>query len=60
MQYITAKVYDNLPKNVKLILDKSVGDSCYDHCKKQIKKLNKIGWDADYGLDGLIHSIGKL
>ena len=60
MQYITVEVYDSLPENVKLILDQFPGDSCYDHCKKQIKQLNEIGWDADYGLDGIIHSIGKM
>ena len=52
-------MYDSLPENVKAILDQSVGDMDYNLCAKQVKQLNAIGWDADYGLDGLISNVYK-
>ena len=56
---MTEEMYDSLPKNVRAILDQSVGDMDYNLCAKQVKQLNAIGWDADYGLDGAITVIQK-
>lgn len=59
MEYLTGEYYDTLPIAVQEILDQSEGDMDYELCKKQVKQLNDIGWDADYGLDGVIHSVGE-
>jgi hypothetical protein len=45
--------YDNAPPKIKAVLDtyKDEGD-LYKECDRIIKELNKLGYDADYGLDG--------
>lgn len=60
MEYLTEEYYNTLPIAVQEILDQSEGDMDYELCKRQVKQLNAIGWDADYGLDGMITSVGKL
>ena len=60
MEYLTEEYYNTLPSEVQQILDQSEGDMDYDLCKRQIEQLNAIGWDGEYGLDGVIHSVGEL
>lgn len=60
MDFLTEDYYYTLPSEVQQILDQSEGDMDYELCKKQVEQLNAIGWDADYGLDGVINSVGKL
>lgn len=60
MKFLTEDYYNTLPSEVQKILDQSEGNMDYDLCRRQVEQLNAIGWDAEYGLDGEIHSVGKL
>jgi len=47
--------YDDLPKEVQEVLNlHSIDGSDYEACQKIITELEKIGYTADYGLDGEI------
>jgi len=57
-------LFDNieiLPKKVKKILKKfSLKSKTYENCSKLIKKLNKVGYTCDYGLDAEPYELTKL
>jgi uncharacterized protein YneF (UPF0154 family) len=53
--------YDNLPKNVKAILDKySDEDYDYETLAKLKSELNKIGYTFEYGLDAEPYDLKKM
>jgi hypothetical protein len=58
---MTAETYDNLPDEVKAIVDTwtDEGDK-YVECRRVINELEKIGWTGDYGLDGEIYGVWKI
>ena len=52
--------YDKLPTDVRQVIDYSYdGIDTYKECQRKISELNKIGWDADYGLDGILYNFKK-
>jgi len=52
--------YNELPDNVKKILDKySSEKGDYEKNDKMIKELEKIGWTADYNLEGEITELSR-
>lgn len=51
---MTAEQYDNAPQEVKDILDTfNEEKDSYKECERIIEELNKIGYTADYYLDGV-------
>lgn len=53
--------YDNLPKNVKAILDKySDEDNDYETLAKLKSELNEIGYTFEYGLDAEPYGLKKM
>lgn len=58
---MTAEDYDNLPEDVKEIVDSYTDEGCkYKECRRIIDELEKIGWTGDFGLDGEIYEVKKL
>jgi hypothetical protein len=54
-------IYSNLPKKVKNILDTFDEDKDeYKEAKRIVNALNKIGWTAEYYLDGLVYNVGEI
>lgn len=52
--------YDKLPTDVRQIIDQfRDGTDAYKECERIISELNNIGWDADYGLDGILYDFKK-
>tara|TARA_R110001592_G_scaffold26895_3_gene100227 strand:+ start:2628 stop:5447 length:2820 start_codon:yes stop_codon:yes gene_type:complete len=53
--------YDLLPSEVNEIIDQFDFDGdLYKEAEKTIKKLEKVGWTADYGLDGDIFDLKPI
>lgn len=52
--------YDELPKDIRQIVD-TFDDSVegYQECNRIISELNKVGWTADYYLDGVLFDFRK-
>lgn len=58
---MTAEQYDNLPQNVKDILNSFDEEKDgYKECHRIFKALNKIGWTCDYDLSAEIFDIEPL
>lgn len=58
---MTAEDYDNLPENVKDIINSFDEDSdSYIECERIISELNLIGYTAEYYLDGVLFNITPL
>lgn len=58
---MTAEEYDNLPENVKDILNTFDEDlDSYIECERIISELNLIGYTAEYYLDGVLFNITPL
>lgn len=56
-----AKEYDNLPQEVKAILDTyNEHKDAYKECERIIEELNKIGYTADYYLDGVLFDVKRI
>lgn len=50
-----------IPSNVQKILNTWKDEGCrYKQCRKLLKKLNKIGYTFDYGLDGEPYDLHKI
>ena len=55
---MTAESYDALPQNIKDIVDSwDDNKNTYEECRRIIKELEAVGYTADYGLDGELHSV---
>jgi len=55
---MTAENYDTLPQNIKDIVDSwDENKDTYKECARIIEDLKVVGWTAEYGLDGEIHSV---
>jgi hypothetical protein len=54
------ETYERLPDKVKTVLYQLTGSDTYLTCEKVRKDLNKIGWDADYGLSAEITDVWKI
>jgi vancomycin permeability regulator SanA len=55
---MTAKQYENLPQQVKIILDSfDENKESYSECKRIEKELLKIGCTCDYYLDGVLFDV---
>jgi hypothetical protein len=52
--------YDNLPSNVKKLLEIVEEDNSYETCEQLVRKLNQIGYHCEYGLDASPHSLEKI
>lgn len=53
--------YDNLPKDVKKIVDSFDEDKDnYLECKRIRSELKKLNWDCQYGLDGVIYDVKDM
>lgn len=52
-----ADAYENAPAKVKAILDTIEDRMSYTKLAALVRKLNKLGWNAEYGLDGEIHTL---
>ena len=58
---MTAEEYDNLPDNVKDIINSFDEDlDSYIECERIISELNLIGYTAEYYLDGVLFNITPL
>ena len=58
---MTAEEYDNLPDNVKDIINSFDEDlDSYVECERIISELNLIGYTAEYYLDGVLFNITPL
>lgn len=58
---MTAEDYDNLPENVKDIINSFDEDlDSYIECERIISELNLIGYTAEYYLDGVLFNITPL
>ena len=58
---MTAKEYDNLPQEIKNIIDVWDEDAdLYIEASEIKANLNKVGWTCDYGLDGMVHSVRRM
>lgn len=58
---MTAEDYDNLPDNVKDIINSFDEDlDSYVECERIISELNLIGYTAEYYLDGVLFNITPL
>ena len=52
--------YNKLPTDVRQIIDNFHEErDQYKECSRIISELNNIGWDADYGLDGILYDFKK-
>jgi methyltransferase-like protein len=54
------KHFDSVPKEVKEILNDYGLDNTYGDCAEAIKKLNLLGYTADYDLSATIYNLQKL
>jgi len=55
---MTAKEYDNLPKEIKNIVDSwDDNKDLYSECDRIKKELEQKSWTCDYGLDGTLHNV---
>ena len=56
---MTAESYDALPQNIKDIVDSwdEENNDKYNECARIIEELEAVGWTAEYGLCGEIHSV---
>lgn len=52
--------YDELPEEVKKLIDKNKEFQSYEYCEEFKNKLHKIGYTCEYGLDNIPHSLRKL
>lgn len=53
--------YHLLPQEVQNILDTFDGNKDpYIECKRVIKELEKVGYTANYYLDGILYDLKKL
>ena len=58
---MTAEQYDNLPKEIKNIVDSwNDNKELYSECKRIQKELKQKGWTCDYGLDGMVYDVKQL
>jgi len=59
---MTAQEYNTLPQHVLdiIYLWDDNNPNPYDECRRTITMLNKIGWTADYGLDGVLFDVQPL
>jgi len=52
--------YDNLPDEVKAVLDKYSTDTMtYEACATLVEKLEAIGYTCEYGLDAVPYDLSK-
>lgn len=50
--------YDNLPRNIQVILDSfNEEKDAYKECARIAKELNSVGFTCNYGLDGVIYNV---
>jgi hypothetical protein len=54
---MTAESYEALPQNVKDIVDSWDEMDKYNECDRIIKELEPLGYTAEYGLCGELHSV---
>ena len=56
---MTAEEYENLPQNVKDIVDSwdEEENDKYNESARIVEELEAVGWTAEYGLCGEIHSV---
>lgn len=55
---MTAEEYDNLPEEIKTIVDSYDEDGdLYAECSRIQEELEQIGWTCDYYLDGIIYDV---
>ena len=55
---MTEQEYDNLPLNIKNIVDSwDDNKDLYAECARIKKELNQLGWTCDYGLDGEVYDV---
>lgn len=55
---MTAEQYDNLPSDVKSIVDSwDDNKELYAECARIKDELNYLGWTCDYGLDGEVYDV---
>ena len=58
---MTAEQYDNLPKEIKNIVDSwNDNKELYSECNRIQKELKQKGWTCDYGLDGMVYDVKQL
>ena len=56
-----AKEYDNLPDNVKRIVDSwNDNKELYAECSRIQEELTQKGWTCEYGLDGMIYNVKQI
>ena len=58
---MTAESYEALPQNVKDIVDSwdEENNDKYNESSRIVDELEAVGWTAEYGLCGEIHSVVK-
>ena len=58
---MTAESYEALPQNVKDIVDSwdEENNEKYKECARIVEELEAVGYTAEYGLCGEIHSVVK-
>ncbi len=52
--------FDKLPQEIQNILNSVDGNEDYLSCLKIVKRLNEIGWDADFGLSAEITDVWEI
>lgn len=58
---MTAEDYDNLPEDVKNIVDSyDDNNDKYSECRRIKAELEQIGWTCDYGLEGEVYDVEKI
>jgi hypothetical protein len=56
-----AEQYNNLPQNVKDVIDKfSEMENDYESCENLVKELNGIGWTCEYYLDAEPYNLRRI
>ena len=58
---MTAEEYDNLPQEIKSIVDSwDDNESLYVECNRIQRELEEKNWTCDYGLDGMVYDVKEL
>lgn len=58
---MTAEEYDNLPQDIKNIVDSwDDNKNLYDECSRIKNELEQKGWTCDYGLDGMVYDVRQV
>ena len=52
--------YEKLPQKLRAILDKFGECGTYDRCNQLLKKVEKLGYTFEYGLDASPYNLKKI